>query len=75
MEKFYDKANSDHRKNDTRRKIQYGGLVIKAGANREPKDVILGALLSIMEELDREPGTRELFKSKGMRALLKLDDQ
>ncbi len=68
MEKSYSKAQFEYRRADTHRKIQYGGLIVKAGLIDEPKDVILGAQLSIKHDLDHEPGTRELFKSKGMEA-------
>lgn len=33
------------RKQDTRSKIELGGLVIKAGLSNEPKAIVLGALL------------------------------
>lgn len=35
------------RKRDTRRKIELGGLIVKAGAGDVPKAVILGALLDL----------------------------
>ena len=70
MEKSYQKAQFEYRKADTRRKIEWGGLVVKAGLDAEAKDVILGGLISLAEHLN-EPGTRALFKSKGMQAFLK----
>ena len=70
MEKSYQKAQFEYRKADTRRKIEWGGLVVKAGLDGEAKDVILGGLISLAENLN-EPGTRALFKSKGMQAFLK----
>ena len=73
MEQSYKIAQFNHRKNDTRRKIEYGGLVIKSGLDHEPKDIILGALISVVEELKREPASREIFKSRGAQAFLKVE--
>lgn len=58
------------RKADTRRKIEFGGLVIKAGMHQYPKDLILGALLDAKEQIDRESGTKTLFQSKGQAAFM-----
>ncbi len=58
------------RKAETRRKIELGGLVVKATLDRFSKAVILGALLDAMEQLEREPGTRLLFQSKGEAAFM-----
>lgn len=41
----------DSRKQDTRNKIQLGGLVIKAGLTEEETAVLLGAFLTIAGEL------------------------
>ena len=38
---------TQHRKQDTREKIQLGGLVVKAGLRDEDKAIILGALLEV----------------------------
>ena len=73
MQKYYESAKAKYRKGETRRKIELGGLVVKAGLDQEPKDVILGGMISASESLKNEPGTRELYKSKGARAFLKLD--
>lgn len=61
------------RKADTHRKIEFGGLVIKAKMDQFPKDVILGALLHAMEQLKNEDGSKELFQSKGHAAFMKFD--
>ena len=71
MENEYSKARDDHARAETRRKIELGGLIVKSGLDQESKDVILGALISIMEALQNEPGSRMLFKSKGIKAFLK----
>jgi len=53
------------RKIDTRHKIELGGLVIKAGLGETSKAIILGALLSAMEQMQKEPETKKLFQLKG----------
>ncbi len=53
------------RKRDTRRKIELGGLVIKAKMNGYPKSVILGALIDALEQLENNPGAELVFQSKG----------
>ncbi len=70
MEKSYQKAQFEYRRADTRRKIEWGGLIVKADLEAEPKDIILGGLLSLKESLN-DPGMRTLFQSKGMQAFLK----
>lgn len=74
MDEVYINATIKERKKDTRRKIEFGGLVVKSGLDQEPKDVILGGMISANDSLKNEPGTRELYKSKGARAFLKLND-
>ncbi len=44
------------RKADTRRKIQLGGLIIKAGLHEESSAVILGLLLEASETLISDLG-------------------
>ena len=58
------------RRQDTRRKIEFGGLVIKADLAFLPKDILLGALISIKEQLDNESASELLFQSKGKAAFL-----
>ncbi len=71
MKNEYSKVRDDHARAETRRKIEYGGLIVKSGLDQEAKDVILGALISAMEALQNEPGSRTLFQSKGINAFLK----
>lgn len=55
------------RKQDTRRKIELGGLVIKAGLDAEPSAVVLGALHLAAQALrgtDAET-TRARFQAAG----------
>jgi hypothetical protein len=63
------------RKADTRRKIEFGGLVIKAKMHQYSKAIILGALLSAFEELERETDEAilNIFKAKGDRAFMEFD--
>lgn len=42
------------RKADTRRKIQLGGLMVKAGLEEEPSNVLLGLLCDAKNNLPRE---------------------
>ena len=58
------------RKADTRRKIEFGGLVIKAKMDVYPKDIILGALIYAKEQLEKEAGTKMLYQSKGHAAFM-----
>ncbi len=62
------------RKSDTRRKIQLGGLVIKAGLDSETTATILGLLLDAAEKLNNSnrqyvDKLRTDFKIKGDIAL------
>ncbi|EMX9375254.1 conjugal transfer protein TraD [Pseudomonas aeruginosa] len=47
------------RKEDTRHKIELGGLVIKAGLGDEDKAVILGVLLEAADALQSPNGSTE----------------
>ncbi len=52
------------RKSDTRRKIEFGGLVIKAKIDKYSKAVILGALIDAVESIERDASYEKLFKAK-----------
>jgi hypothetical protein len=58
------------RKADTRRKIEFGGLVIKAQMDNLSKEIILGALISAKKEINKEPAAKSLFKSIGQGAFM-----
>lgn len=60
------------RKKQTRRKIELGGLVIKAEMDVFPKDIILGALISIKKEIKNNTDLKSLFKSIGNAAFMNL---
>ena len=53
------------RKQDTRTKIQLGGLVIKASMHNHPKDVLLGALIYCRKEMQSNPALNAEFKALG----------
>ena len=55
------------RKQDTRQKIQLGGLIKKAGLHEEPTAVLLGLLLEAKENLEGTSGNkiREGYRLKG----------
>lgn len=63
------------RKQETRRKIELGGLVVKAKLDRYPKAVILGALLDALQQLETQPGTETLFHAKGEAAFMGYGDK
>ena len=60
----------DMRKADTRRKIQLGGLVIKAGLAEEAPAVILGALIAAARAIAAPGGdaARDGLRQEGERA-------
>jgi Conjugal transfer protein TraD len=53
------------RKKQTRRKIELGGLVIKAKMDEFPKDIILGALIGVRKEIEKDSKVKSLFQSIG----------
>jgi hypothetical protein len=55
-------ASDAARKADTYRKIQLGGLVIKAGLSDEDPAVVLGALVHALEA---NPNARTRYKALG----------
>ena len=59
------------RKQDTRRKIEMGGLVIKAEMDLYPKDVILGALIQARKQIEEAEENRRLFELVGQSEFLK----
>lgn len=67
-------AKMKQRKSETRKKIQYGGLVLKSKMDSYPKDVILGALISAFQELGSSDEVKHVFELKGKQAFLEKDD-
>lgn len=60
------------RKKQTRRKIELGGLVIKAEMDEFPKDIILGALISVRKEIEKDSNAKSLFQSIGHSSFMEL---
>lgn len=58
------------RKKQTRRKIELGGLVIKAKMDEFPKDIILGILINARKEIQNNADIKSLFKSIGNSAFM-----
>lgn len=65
LERNYALERMKARKTETRTKIQFGGLVVKAGMDKYPKNVILGALIDAVENLDRDSAYQQLCEYKG----------
>lgn len=59
------------RKADTRRKIEFGGLVIKSGMSAYDKAVILGAMNHASRLILSDSNYIALFESDGQRLFLK----
>nr|WP_246233491.1 conjugal transfer protein TraD [Stenotrophomonas bentonitica] len=57
------------RSKDAHRKIVLGGLVIAAEADDWDPAEVVGALLVIASQLEREPQRREALREKGIRHL------
>ena len=60
------------RKKQTRRKIELGGLVIKAEMDAFSKDTILGALISVRKEIEKDNNVKSLFQSIGHSSFMEL---
>ncbi len=58
------------RKLDTRQKIQFGGLIIKAKMNAYSKDIILGALLDAKDKIESSLELKQQFQKLGQNAFL-----
>ncbi len=58
------------RRSDTRRKIELGGLVIKAGMDGFNKSFILGALDYAVELIGKDEVYRVLFEARGEKLFL-----
>ena len=52
LQRKYSRMRNLERKQDTRKKIQFGGLIIKAGLEDESTATLLGILLEAKEKLD-----------------------
>ena len=63
------------RRRDTRKKSEFGGLVIKSKIDSYPKAVILGALIDALEQIENNDGALSLLQSKGEAAFMGYGDQ
>ena len=70
LERHYALEKVRERKRDTRRKIELGGLVIKAKLHDYSKALILGALLDAKTQLLNVDGAERLFSVKGEAAFM-----
>ena len=60
------------RKAETRHKIELGGLVVKSKMDKYPKNVILGALISVFDDMEKDKNTIELFKIQGDKSFMEI---
>ena len=58
------------RKAETRRKIELGGLVVKAGMDGYSKSTILGGLLHLLPIIQSDKHFQEILEAKGEAAFL-----
>ena len=58
------------RKAETRRKIEFGGLVVKAKLDDCSKEIILGALIHAKQEIEKEPAAKSRYQSIGQSAFM-----
>ncbi len=58
------------RKAETRRKIELGGLMVKAELDDLSKDILLGALIHLKKEIDNDPTAKTLYQSLGEAAFM-----
>jgi hypothetical protein len=63
------KEREEARRQDAHRKIGLGGLVIAAGADGWDEAEIVGALLVIAGQLEREPQKRNQLREHGLKHL------
>lgn len=63
------KQREEERRADAHRKIGLGGLVIAAGADGWDEAEIVGALLVIAGQLEREPQRQDALRERGIKHL------
>lgn len=66
------KQQFQDRRQATRKKIEFGGLVIKAKLDHLPKDTLLGAFVHVAEQLELDQNLEALFQQKGSLAFLEV---
>lgn len=75
MERSSTLQKMKERKLDTRKKIQFGGLVIKAKMNDYSKDIILGALLDAKDNIESNVELKQQFQKRGQDAFLEMKNE
>lgn len=74
-EQSYALLRLKERRAETRRKIEWGGLVVKSGLSEYPKSVILGALVQAAQQIN-DDDMLHLFELKGNAAFMEyLNDE
>ncbi|MBB4189441.1 hypothetical protein GGE07_006123 [Sinorhizobium terangae] len=62
------RTTSDARRQDTREKIELGGLIVKAGLRYEKRALLLGALVELSHRLKSDEGERARLIALGAEA-------
>lgn len=65
QEKLLAQEKLKKRRADTRRKIEFGGLVIKSAMDGYSKNIILGSLVYLRRLIDEDEHYLKLFESMG----------
>lgn len=61
-------TTSDARRQDTREKIELGGLIVKAGLRYEQRTLLLGALIELRQRLNGDADERLRLTAIGAEA-------
>ncbi|MCZ7466842.1 MULTISPECIES: type IV conjugative transfer system coupling protein TraD [Rhizobium/Agrobacterium group] len=67
-------TTSDARRQDTREKIELGGLIVKAGLRYEKRALLLGALIDLRQRLKVDEMERARLMAIGAEAFGKADE-
>lgn len=67
-------TTSDARRQDTREKIELGGLIVKAGLRYEKRALLLGALIELRQRLKADEMERARLMAVGAEAFGKADE-
>ena len=67
-------TTSDARRQDTREKIELGGLIVKAGLRYEKRALLLGALIELSQLLKADEAERARLMAIGAEAFGKADE-
>ncbi|MGD9481106.1 type IV conjugative transfer system coupling protein TraD [Shinella sp. G-2] len=67
-------TTSDARRQDTREKIELGGLIVKAGLRYEKRALLLGALIELSQRLKSDNTERSRLMAIGAEAFGNSDE-